>query len=1028
MIWFCNSVNKILRRTIERSCVIYVFEDKVSSLVSSMLESKGYSVELFDVPAEMQKSFAEKVPDLFVIDEEFFKNVSAGKVRLDHGDTPVIKLSDNASLLSRVDSIRQGCATLLEKPVNSAELFHAIENIFEQKIAEPYRCLIIDDDETTMEYHATLLEQTGIDVKCLADPVLSIDVIEQFLPEVILLDVEMPVVNGIELSQVIRQFEKYAYIPIIFVSSETNLKKQAEAMEYGGEYFIAKPVNPERFQISIGSRLKYARQTKQLHQQLSQSLLVSEQQRITLDQHGIVSIADINGDIVYVNDKMCDVSGYSRAELISHNHRMLKSGMHDQSFYDDIWGTITKGNVWKGIICNLSKDGEQYWVDSTIVPFLDVDGIPYQYVSVRTDVTELRTSEERLMLSQNFANIGTWDWNIKTGGLYWSERIGPLFGYREGDVETTYDNFLAAIHPDDRDLVITAVNDCVADDKPYDIEHRVVWGDGSVHWLHETGNVTRSVNGDALHMLGVVRDITDEKNWQEKLAKSEQRMRSQLDSMSEGMFGLDNQGKTTFVNQAACAMLGYTQNELVGKTILDLIMPDNESVLLKREKNIDETDFKCTDGSILPVEYSSMPVLSGSNIMGTVITFKDITERKNNERELVYAKEQAEKANLAKSQFLSSMSHELRTPLNAIMGFSQLMIMDGSSNLSDLQKDNVNEILKAGEHLLELINEVLDLSKIEAGQAHMSIEPISLTEVMIDSVNLIQPMSVQHNVELILLSNGEKVNDISMVASELLVLADKLRLKQVFLNLLSNAIKYNLENGRIYVSCNVTETGTCEINIRDTGIGIPEEQLESLFQPFNRLGYENSSVEGTGIGLVITKNLVEMMGGGISCTSEIGSGTTFTIELGLLNNDIKQQAVADVVPNVKIESEQQYHVLYIEDNPASIRLMAQLFSQNENFHLSTVHEPVMGLSNIEENKPDLVLLDINLPGMNGYSVLKSLRDLFGKDYPVIALSANANPIDIKKAKTAGFNNYLTKPVDIGLLMASVNTILKNNSN
>ena len=1016
-------MSKLYRRTLEREYVIHVFEDKSASLISPLLESKGYDVYLFDVPEKMQKACDEKAPDLTIVDDDFFKLLAGNTLDVNGCQSPVIKVTENSGLLDRLTSIREGCVNLLAKPVNATELFHTIENIFEKRSSEQYRCLIVDDDETTIEYHAALLEQVGINVRRLSDPASCIDVIEEFLPELILLDVEMPVINGIELSQVIRQYEKYTYIPVIFVSSETNLKRQEAAMEYGGEYFISKPVNPERFQVSISSRLKYARQTNKLHQKLDHSLLLSEQQRITLDHHAIVSIADINGEIIYVNDKFCDVSGYQREELIGQDHRLLKSGMHDNGFYDELWHTITSGNVWQGEVCNLSKNGNQYWVDSTIVPFLGVDGIPYQYVSVRTDITQLRISEERLNLSTKFSNIGTWDWNIKSGDLYWSERIAPLFGYQSGNVETTYENFLAAIHPDDRDLVTSAVNDCVESNKPYDIEHRVVWEDGTVHWLHETGNVIRDTNGNAQHMLGAVRDITESRSWQKKLSESERRMRSQLDSMGEGMFGLDEQGNTTFVNQAACAMLGYSQNELIGKSILELILRSNEVVTLKSEKNVDEIDFKCSDDSIIPVEYSSMPMLQEKSIKGTVVTFKDISERKNNERELVYAKEQAEKANMAKSQFLSSMSHELRTPLNAIMGFSQLMDMDSSSNLSDLQKDNVSEILKASHHLLELINEVLDLSKIEAGQVQMSVEPISLSEVIFDSVNLIQPMAVQYNVDLVLLSGDEEIDDISMVASELIVLGDKIRLKQIFLNLLSNAIKYNLDKGKVFVSCTVEKDGLCNISIRDTGLGISAEQLDDLFQPFNRLGHENSTVEGTGIGLVITKNLVEMMGGEISCESEIGSGTTFTVELGLLNKDLQAKEESTELAVGKTEVEQQYHVLYIEDNPASIRLMAQLFAQDDNLHLSTVHEPVMGLSIIEENKPDLVLLDINLPGMNGYTVLKSLRELFGDDYPVIALSANASPADVNKAKDAGFNNYLTKPVDIELLMASVNQLL-----
>ena len=650
--------------------------------------------------------------------------------------------------------------------------------------------------------------------------------------------------------------------------------------------------------------------------------------------------------------------------------------------------------------------------------------MPYQYVSIRTDVTQLVNNERRLELSQSFANIGTWDWNILQGDLYWSDRIAALFGYKDPKTETTYENFVAAIHPDDRDMVLTAINDCIEKDTVYDVEHRVVWEDGSLHWLHESGNVLRDDDGNALQMLGVVQDISIRKFAQQQLSESEDLMRSQLDSMSEGMFGLDESEYVIFANQAACVMLGYAQEDLIGQTMSELIMKDNigadtPEFLRHAYDARTETLFKCFGDETILVEYSSMPILKSGEVNGVVITFKDISARKRNEKELLHAKEQAERANKAKSQFLSSMSHELRTPMNAIIGFGQLLEMDGSIASNERQKDNVKEILNAGEHLLELINEVLDLSSIESGQSQMSIEPVSFDEVLKESVNLVSTLAIKKGVVISFVGRGQHIVDVSSLSSGVHVLADRLRLKQVLLNLLSNAVKYNSDNGEIRIHCaEVDDLYT--INIEDTGAGLSAEQIDGLFQPFNRLGSENSAIEGTGIGLVITKNLIEMMGGSIACQSQKGTGTTFSIELNLYRGEtgsILNDELSDL--SARQLNDESYHVLYIEDNPANIRLMAQVFAKEKRLHLSTVHEPILGLDLVVENKPDLILLDINLPTMDGYMVLTELRELFGEKYPIIAISANAMPKDIEKGMSAGFDSYITKPVEIKSLMNSV---------
>ncbi|MDH5392433.1 MAG: response regulator [Gammaproteobacteria bacterium] len=1011
---------------------VAILEDKQTCCLASLLRGQYYDVSLFETGRALELAFKENMPDVLVIDFEFAIKNGVSLKEIKSFGFPVIRVSEKTDILDRLSSIRDGCSYFLSKPVEKRSLVSAIENLIASRDMVPYRVLMVDDDVVTMEYHSVLLEQKGVVVKRLSTPLQCLDVMDEFKPDLVLLDVEMPEINGVELSQVIRQVERYADIPIIFVSSESDIERQQAAMQYGGEYFISKPVDPEHFQVAITSRLKYARQTNKLHQELSRAHLISEQQRITIDQHAIVSITDVIGDIIYINDKFCEISGYTEDELIGKNHRLLKSAMHAQSFYEEIWHVISGGNIWHGVICNLNKAGEEYWVDSTIVPFLDEQGLPCQYVSVRTDITQIRINEERLMLSQKFAGIGSWDWNLSSNNVYWSETAAPLFGYANSSAGFTYESFIQAIHPEDRLAVEEAIRACIEDGQDYNIEHRVIWPDESVHWLHEIGNVIKNNRGQAKHMLGVVRDITLRKTIMEKLSYSEQLMRSQLDSMSEGMFGLDSDGRATFVNQAACAMLGYAQDQLLGQLISEIILlKDHDHVaddifLHTRQEVMTETNFKCIDGKVIPVEYASMPVLQDKKKDGVVVTFKDISQRKLNEAELISAKEQAEKANKAKSRFLASMSHELRTPMNAIIGFGQLLEMDMSSTLDEMQKDNVAEILKAAKHLLELINEVLDLSKIEAGQTQVLIEPVLISEPINECIQLISPLAENSGIEINLNLDGKSVDEFDVGVVDVAVLADKRRLKQVFLNLLSNAVKYNSPQGKITVSINLGSDDNCVIDIKDTGKGMSEQHVQDLFQPFNRFGFEDSAVEGTGIGLVISKNLVEMMGGQISCHSEPGKGSTFSVELSTLDQEyIQDGSVTDGAASQQAIDKGRRNILYIEDNPANVRFLAQVFSREKDLQLSTALEPLMGLSIIADNKPDLVLLDINLPGMSGFDVLEEIRDLFGADYPVIAVSANTTKTDIEKGLKAGFNKYITKPVDINLLLESVRQLLKS---
>ncbi len=1021
---------------------VFLLDDdgQQAARLDAHLRQYGYEVEVF-LHLEPMRQAVESHPPLAIIMDMIFPEgdlAGAQAIRQINDQRakpiPVVFISVRDDFTSRLGAVRAGGSHYFTKPLDIPRLIRTLDELVFDRPRDPYRILIVDDDRAQAEAFRLQLEMMGMTVQVLNEALEIMAVLQSFRPELVLMDAHMALCSGSELAAVIRQQEQFAIMPIVFLSTEADFGRQIGTLNAGADDFLVKPIAPWHLCRLVSARVKRARDMRlsgERKQKLANELNF---QKFALDQHAIVSITNALGEIIYVNDKFSTVSQYSEGELLGQNHRIINSGYHGRPFFQEMWKTISSGGVWQGEVRNRRKDGSFYWVATTIVPFLDAYGRPYQYASIRTDITHIKATQERLQLldhairdstngiiiadvrqpdmpvifvnpafeaitgysaqealgrncrflqgaetsqvelekirtalrqkipvraklrnyrkdgtafwnelfldpvsdarsevthfvgiqhdvteqvaieealrrseerfrrGQAYANIGTWDWDIQSGALFWSERIAPLFGYPDGELETSYDNFLAAIHPDDRQFVMDAVNACVERGQEYNIEHRVVWPDGKVVWLHETGDVVRAGDGTPLHMLGVVQDVT-------------RRRRAEEDAMR--------------------------------------------------------------------------------------------------------ARDEAERANQAKSEFLARMSHELRTPLNAILGFGQLLESDSLEPPSVSQRENIEQILKAGWHLLELINEVLDLAKIETGNIALSIENVGVADVVEECLATIVPLAEKHAIQLV---------NATAECPRCVVHADRTRLKQVLLNLLSNAVKYNREQGVVTLHCSRPAPGRLRLCITDTGFGLTPQQQQHLFQPFNRLGAESSAVEGAGIGLIISRHMIELMGGCIGVESACGKGSTFWFELNL-SAEAAQPGV-NPLPDGALRSDSGScrRVLYVEDNPANLKLVAQILTRRADFDLITAHNGELGLELALRHRPELIILDINLPGMDGYEVRRMLR-LYDetRDIPVIALSANAMPHDVGRAMKAGFQAYVTKPLDIEKFLSAVDEVIQNKS-
>ena len=1203
------------------------------------LASQGLACRFLDWQRNPPGDFA---PDCWLVDldaldtsdletQECFK-----KLQAELAGKPLLMMAETFSLSLAQSALTMGATRCLEKPVTPRML---CETCLGVGVGEPHpggKVAVLEERPSVYHEVSQALADVGLCSNQLRDIQAGLVALRRSPPDAVVLSHYPDSISFRTVIDLLRSFPEVSSIPVFLLKGkvrDTDLLKTLN-----GLVDVAWANNPEQLATAVYRRLAATPSTSTIRHRLYERFHDYEQERRAFNLHAIVSKTDRKGTILEVNERFCEISGYSMDELVGQNHRILKSSIHSPAFYGDLWATISQGRVWRGEICNRAKDGSNYWVSSTIVPYLDQYGSPYQYIAVRKDITHVKGAEsiisqqgqlasrlgeagarlldvgwkngapglraalaplcqllqadsirlelyqsypfvkqwpdslpatstmpalliqmdevpvpesgvgkallieaallinanragtvglhgnastiaetftqsglmdllanilaaaltrwgreyehekgrERLRIAQKNSRIGTWEWNIAGGELFWTEQIPVLFGYSEGELQTSYENFIDAVHPDDRDKVSTAIQETIEDDQPYRIEHRVVWPDGSIRWLLETGDVTRDETGRAVQMLGVVQDVTELREADLKLEGQasllnmlhdsltafvlEGRFRSTLDTMlgnllklTDSEFGYlaevlyDDNAKAYLRIQAisdiswdAESAASYSR---VGKDNFEFRDLDNllgacirEGAPVIADQRTEASAFANLPGGHPEIRsFLSVPIYVGPELVGTfalanrqsgydknlieflrpftatygvIINSQRMLDMEEvNRKNLIRAKRRADQANRAKSEFLSSMSHELRTPLNAIQGFGQLL--ENDSSLDEEQQDNVLEILNASRHLLILINEVLDLAKVESGKLELSLEVIQVHELLEETLTLVRHSAQSRNIKL-------RIQD----SSGARVTADRTRLKQALLNLVSNAVKYNRVGGDVVISAKRHDDNWVDIRVSDTGPGIAPSQITELFQPFNRLGAELSHIEGTGIGLALTQRLLDLMGGSVGVESQVGEGSTFWLRLPSEENDDSVTTSASPVlqPDsltVAGSEENTRTVLYIEDNPANLKLIARILQRYDGAHLLTTSSGMEGFAMAKERQPDIVLLDINLPDTDGYSVLRNLKASEDTaDIPVVALTANAMHGEVRRGKHAGFDEYLTKPISVDELLATLEKYLR----
>ena len=607
------------------------------------------------------------------------------------------------------------------------------------------------------------------------------------------------------------------------------------------------------------------------------------------------------------------------------------------------------------------------------------------------------------------SNIGHWELDARSGGLYWSDEVYAIHGMDAGEA-LNVEEAIDAYHPDDREKVKRYVDRALNFGENYQFELRLIRKSGEMRYVRSTGVVRFDEKGTVKSVFGVFQDIT-ERNRQAAELREKTTMLEQAEQLGQiGHWAIRSDGSLFWSDEVYRIHGLEVGSEIDVEAAINAYHPEDRSKVsyyvdrALNHKEDYEFDLRIVrpSGDIRNVKSTGVVAKSEDGSVESVFgVFKDVTDQKRIEGRLRQAALDADAGNRAKTEFLASMSHELRTPLHSVLGFSQMLEMNPEGNLSAAQRGCVEHILKSGQHLLGLIDDVLDLAKVESDYIDLNFEPLRMEVLIRESIDLLQAKADEAGVSLEYKEGTESAPAIG----------DAVRARQVIVNLMTNAIKYNREGGSVSIWLESVEGSRVRVCVQDNGIGIPKSKHDQLFKPFNRLGMKASGIEGTGIGLALSQKLAKRMNGQLGFQSEQDQGSTFWLDLPIANEEL-----LDWVARTDAGEESRL-ALYVEDNTESAALMKLIVSRVRGLEFATLstHEGVEDF--VKEKRPVLVILDLNLPEVSGLEILQRLRSLpEGENLPIFALTAAASEEDIQRGKAAGFDAYFTKPIKVAEIL------------